>query len=223
MKTNLKMAVAVAVLTILAGAANAAMAQMVGGYKPVAVTDQYALAAAEAAVDSQMEKTETTIELLSLVNAERQTVQGANYRLCLKITTDGEDESTVSYAQAVVYMDLKKNYRLTSWAANSTCRKPVSAAAPIKVGGYRAIAKTDANAMAAAEFAVNAQGDKTDMAFELGEIVRAESQLVQGMNYRLCMEVSAEGEEPFYVQAVVYVDLRRNYRLMSWTNSTCGS
>jgi hypothetical protein len=223
MKTNLKMAVALAALTILAGAASTTMAQMVGGYKAVAVTDQYALAAANAAVDAQMEKTETAIELLSLIKAERQTVQGANYRLCMKITTEGEDENTVSYAQAVVYMDLKKNYRLTSWTANSPCARPPAAVNPasIIVGGYRAIAKTDAGAVAAAEFAANAQGEKTEMAYELGEIVRAEGQLVQGMNYRLCMEISADGEEPFRVQAVVYVDLKRNYRLMQWTETAC--
>lgn len=221
MKTNLKMAVALAALTILAGAANATMAQMVGGYKPVEVTDEYARAAAEWAVREKGEKTETAIELLSLIKAERQTVQGANYRLCMKITTEGEDENTVSYAQAVVYMDLKKNYKLTSWAANSPCAKPPAAVGPIKVGGYKALAKTDKGAIAAAEFAANAEGEKTDVAFELGEIVRAESQLVQGMNYRLCMDVSADGEEPIRVQAIVYVDLKRNYRLMSWTESTC--
>jgi hypothetical protein len=121
MKTNLKMAVAVAVLTVIAGAASAVMAQpKVGGYKTVEVTDEYARAAAEWAVRERGEKTETGIELLSLVKAERQTVQGANYRLCMQINTEGQDEP-VSFVQAIVYMDLKKNYKLTSWTPNSPC------------------------------------------------------------------------------------------------------
>lgn len=225
MKTNLKMAVALAALTILAGAANLTMAQMVGGYKKVEVTDETARAAAEWAVREKMDKTGTSIELMSLVNAERQTVQGANYRLCMQINTEGDDENTVTHVKAVVYMDLKKNYKLTSWTANSDCAKPVAstAAVPIKVGGYRAIARTDPNAVAAAQFAAKTQGAKIKTDFVYNEIIRAESQLVQGMNYRLCLQVAAEGEEPTFVQAVVYVDLKRVHRLMSWADSDCGN
>lgn len=225
MKTNLKIVVALAVLTLLAGAANLTMAQMVGGYRKVEVTDQYALTAAEAAVRIQADKTGAAIELLSLVQAERQTVQGANYRLCMQINTEGDDENTVTHVKAVVYMDLKKNYKLTSWTANSDCAKPAAstAATPIQVGGFRALAKTDPNAVAAAEFAVKAQGEKTDTDLGLIEIIRAEGQLVQGMNYRLCMHVVEEGGEPAFVQAVVYVDLKRVRRLMKWADSDCGN
>lgn len=225
MKTNLKMAVALTALTILAGAANLTMAQMVGGYKKVEVTDEYARAAAEWAVREKGDKTGTAIELLSLVQAERQTVQGANYRLCMQINTEGDDENTVSHVKAVVYMDLKKNYKLTSWTANSDCAKPAAstAAMPIRVGGYRTILKTDPNAVAAAQFAAKTQGAKTGTTFEYSEIIRAESQLVQGMNYRLCMQVAAKDGEPTFIQAVVYVDLKRVHRLMSWTDSDCGN
>ena len=223
MKTNLKMAVALAALTILAGAADLTMAQMVGGYRKVEVTDQYARAAAEAAVHQRMDKTGAAIELLSLVQAERQTVQGANYRLCMEIDTEGDGENTVTHVKALVYMDLKKNYKLTGWTPNSDCAKPgaSTAGAAIVVGGYRVLAKTDPNAVAAAEFAVKTQGEKTNTELELGEILRAEGQLVQGMNYRLCMQVVAAGEEPAFVQAVVYVDLKRVHRLMKWADADC--
>jgi len=224
MKTNLKMAVALAALTLLAGAANITMAQMVGGYKKVEVTDEYARAAAEWAVREKMDKTGTSIELMSLVQAERQTVQGANYRLCMQINTEGDDENTVTHVKAVVYMDLKKNYKLTSWTANSDCAKPAAstAATPIQVGGYRAISKTDPNAVAAAQFAAKTQGAKTNTVFAYNEIIRAESQLVQGINYRLCLQAAAKDEEPTFIQAVVYVDLKRNYKLTSWADSDCG-
>jgi hypothetical protein len=224
MKTNLKMAVVVAVLTILMGAANAAMAQIAGGYRNVEVTDEYARAAAEWAVREKMDKTGAAIELLSLVKAERQTVQGANYRLCMQINTEGDDENTVSHVKAVVYMDLKKNYKLTSWAANSDCAKPAASTAvkPVQVGGYRPLAKTDPNAVAAANFAITAQSTKTGYTFELLELVKAERQVVAGLNYKLCMQVSADSDEPFFVQAVVYVDLKKNSKLTSWTDSDCG-
>jgi P2-related tail formation protein len=224
MKTNLKMAVALAALTLLAGSANITMAQMVGGYRKVEVTDEYARAAAEWAVREKMDKTGTAIELLSLVQAERQTVQGANYRLCMQINAEGEDENTVTHVKAVVYMDLKKNYKLTGWTANSDCAKPgaSTAAKPIQVGGYRAILKTDPNAVAAANFAITAQSTKTGYTFELLDLVKAERQVVAGSNYKLCMQVSVDGDEPFFVQAVVYVDLKNNRKLTSWADSDCG-
>jgi len=227
MKINLKMAVAVAVLTAIAGAASAVTAQMVGGYKTVEVTDQYARAAAEWAVREKGEKTETGIELLSLVKAERQTVQGANYRLCMKINTEDADEP-VSFVQAVVYMDLKKNYKLTSWAANSPCAKPAAPASvrPPIVGGFKPVETTDERARAAAEWSVREKGEKTETGIELMSLVKAEQQVVQGMNYRFCMKINTEGEEEpvSFVEAVVYMDLKGAYKLSKWTAaSKCGA
>lgn len=120
MKNNLKFAVAIAVSAVILGFASQSYAQKVGGYKTIEATDEGARAAAEWAVRHQAEKDETSIELMSLVKAERQVVAGMNYRLCMQVNMESEDEP-VSFVQAVVYMDLKKNYKLTSWAANSTC------------------------------------------------------------------------------------------------------
>ena len=95
-----------------------ASAQRVGGYKPVAESDAMANEAADFAVTSRSEKTDTSIELLSVHKAERQTVQGANYRLCLQVNPEGADgeEDAIIFVQAVVYVDLKRNKRLISWA-----------------------------------------------------------------------------------------------------------
>jgi hypothetical protein len=97
-----------------------------------------------------------------------------------------------------------------------------AAQAQIKTGGYKEISKTDAGAVAAADFAVAAQSDKTGHAFELLDLVKAERQVVAGSNYKLCMQVSADGDEAFYVLAVVYVDLKKNSKLTSWADSDCG-
>ena len=95
----------------------AASAQRVGGYKPVAASDAMANEAADFAVSARSEKTEKAIELLSVHNAERQTVQGANYRLCLQVNTEGADgeADAIIFVQTVVYVDLKRNKRLISW------------------------------------------------------------------------------------------------------------
>jgi hypothetical protein len=97
-----------------------------------------------------------------------------------------------------------------------------AAQAQIKTGGYKEISKTDAGAVAAADFAITAQSDKTGHAFELLDLVKAERQVVAGSNYKLCMQVSADGDEVFFVQAVVYVDLKKNSKLTSWADSDCG-
>ena len=107
-------AVFVGMMAMFAVTANA---QIVGGYKAIAADDAGAQAAAEFAVSAEAAKTSRSIELVSVHKAERQVVAGSNYRLCLKITSQGEDgEADVThFVQAVVYQNLKREYKLTSW------------------------------------------------------------------------------------------------------------
>lgn len=204
-----------AVLTL----SSAGFSQMVGGYKAVAKTDSGAVAAANFAVQAQSEKTENEYTLEEIVKAERQVVQGSNYRLCMEVSAEGSD---TFYVQTVVYVDLKGNRRLTSWA-DSACGEAVEAPAakPIIVGGYKKVAETDAQVVAAANFAVAAQAKEMETEFAVEEILNAGRQVVQGMNYRICMIVSVEGDEPFMVTAIVYQDLKRNYKLSSWQEAEC--
>lgn len=102
-----------------------------------------------------------------------------------------------------------------------------SAAAQAKLGGYKLISKTDARAQEAAEFAVEAQTKKSGKKQTLESIFKAESQTVAGINYRLCLEVTSEGEGNEadvvgFVEAIVYVDLKKNSKLTSWKTSDCG-
>ena len=97
--------------------ASSAFGQRLGGYKEIASNDSAAREAAEFAVTTQSEKAGKAMELLSVIKAERQVVQGSNYRLCLKVNSeggDGQDDVTI-FVQAVVYVDLKGNHKLTSW------------------------------------------------------------------------------------------------------------
>lgn len=200
--------------------ASASFAQMVGGYKVISKSDAAAVAAADFAIEAQSEKSEKSYELTDLVKAERQVVQGSNYRLCLEVSADGSD---TFYVQALVYVDLKGNKKLSSWA-DSSCGESAAAPVtkPIIVGGFGNASVSDAQVVSAANFAVKAQAKKMATEFEVVEILRAERQVVQGMNYRICMLVNVEGDEPFMVSAIVYQDLKRNYSLSSWKESECG-
>lgn len=96
-----------------------------------------------------------------------------------------------------------------------------------KVGGYKEISRSDAGARSAAVFAVGAQAAKNNSTVELGSVLKAESQVVAGMNYRLCLKVTtsgAAGEADVIstVKVVVYRDLKGNYKLTSWIEEECG-
>lgn len=84
---------------------------MVGGFKAVAANDPEVMAAARFAVAAEGQKENATIGLLSVLSAERQTVAGANYRLCLEVEVDGVARNV----RALVFRSLKKEYQLKSW------------------------------------------------------------------------------------------------------------
>ena len=96
-----------------------------------------------------------------------------------------------------------------------------------KTGGYKEVPNSDSGARSAAAFAVKAETEKSGKAQTLKAIAHAERQVVAGSNYRLCLKVVSAGEEAeaeiiHYVQVVVYVDLKGNFKLTSWEDSNCG-
>lgn len=101
------------------------------------------------------------------------------------------------------------------------------AATAQKVGGYKEISKSDAGARAAAEFAVEAQAKKKNATIELDDVLHAESQVVAGTNYRLCVKITTSGEKDeadvvITVKVVVFRNLKRAYSLKSWAEEDCG-
>ena len=95
------------------------------------------------------------------------------------------------------------------------------------LGGYKEIAKTDATAKKAAIFAVGAEAKRSDKEIEFISVIKAERQTVAGNNYRMCLKVSdsgAEGQDAadVFVKAIVNIDLKGVYKLLSWEASDCG-
>jgi cystatin-C len=117
MKNSLRISSIVVLTTVVLVFASNAFGQRVGGYKAIAANDSAAHEAAEFAVSTQAEKSGKSMTLVSVTRAERQVVAGSNYRLCLKVNSEGgegQDDVTI-FVQAVVYVDLKGNKKLTSW------------------------------------------------------------------------------------------------------------
>jgi hypothetical protein len=95
------------------------------------------------------------------------------------------------------------------------------------LGGYKEVSTDDAQVQAAADFAVKAQGEKDEASIKLVSIEHAESQVVAGTNYRLCLKVEVENkddgtEATQEVQVVVFRNLQRVYSLTSWQAAECG-
>ncbi|HXG86639.1 MAG TPA: cystatin domain-containing protein [Pyrinomonadaceae bacterium] len=89
------------------------------------------------------------------------------------------------------------------------------------VGDYRKIMKTDAGALSAAKFAVKQEKRKKEnRRLSLASIERAESQIVAGTNYKICMKVINNGKIED-VSAVVYLNPKNKFSLTSWEKGVC--
>lgn len=94
------------------------------------------------------------------------------------------------------------------------------------VGGYNKAGLTDAQVVAAANFAVKTQAKKQKAKIKLVAVNNAAKQVVAGMNYQVCLSVETTDRQtktvtPQIVQAVVYQTLKNKYQLTSWTVAAC--
>jgi hypothetical protein len=102
---------------------------------------------------------------------------------------------------------------LTGGAAASSPARQVA-------GGYASAATDDAQVLAAARFAVRAAKRKRGAPLRLVAVEHAETQVVAGINYRLCLRVR-EGKRTREASAVVYENLRRRLSLTEFNPGGC--
>ena len=91
---------------------------------------------------------------------------------------------------------------------------PAETNAPSICGGYSR-AEIDSGVKAAAAFAVGEQAKSTGKPLRLVEVVKAEQQVVAGLNYRLLLKVK-EGDKIVRAEAVVWRKLDGSDALTSW-------
>ncbi len=99
------------------GAGALGQGPMVGGFKPAPTDNAHVVAAARFAVKTQAQKQRTGMKLLSIHSAERQTVQGAIYRLCLVVEIEDRENNVVvdQGVRAQVFHSLKGEFTLSKW------------------------------------------------------------------------------------------------------------
>lgn len=121
MKTNLRLIIT---FGLILSAAAICLAQIkTGEYKKVSVSDPQVVAAADFAIEAQSEKAQAGIEILSIETAERQTVAGTNYKLCMQVNIADAttDEPYEQFVVAEVFVDLKNEFSLKNWTATDKC------------------------------------------------------------------------------------------------------
>lgn len=91
------------------------------------------------------------------------------------------------------------------------------------VGGYGEKSVSDKDVVKAAGFAIKKEASKTGKRLKLVKIEKAETQVVAGVNYRVCMTVKVGRKHPAEesVTAVVYTDLRGRMSLSKWQDGGC--
>ena len=88
-------------------------------------------------------------------------------------------------------------------------------------GGYGDMSVTDRDARQAAAFAVKTRSSKTSKKITLIKILKAEVQVVAGLNFRVCMRVREGKGRVQTVTAVVYRNLRNKRSLSRWKSGGC--
>ncbi len=81
---------------------------------------------------------------------------------------------------------------------------------------YKKLMKTDGGALSAAKFAVKQENRRLSLA----SIERAESQIVAGTNYKICMKVINNGKIED-VTAVVSMNPKNKFSLIGWQKGVC--
>jgi len=88
-------------------------------------------------------------------------------------------------------------------------------------GGYGDASVLDKDVRKAANVAIASRSRSTGKTLTLVKIVKAEVQVVAGLNYRVCMSVREGRKRAKTVTAVVYKDLRNRRSLTNWKAGGC--
>jgi uncharacterized lipoprotein NlpE involved in copper resistance len=131
----------------------------------------------------------------------------------------GESPAEVRYflrldADSVRVLD--RDRREFTSQANTTLARRVTG----PVGGYASAERTSPDVIAAANVAVASQAARSGQKITLRSIVRAEQQIVAGVNYRLCLDVSVDGTSGEAL-AIVFRNLQQESSLTRWTSPGC--
>lgn len=93
------------------------------------------------------------------------------------------------------------------------------------VGGFKPMPAKSKEVVSAATFAVRSIAKAEEVNIQLSAVTKAEYQMVAGKKYRMSIETlfTTPNEEAFTMclDAEVFLDLRRTYKLLKWQETEC--
>lgn len=157
-----------------------ASAAALGEYKPIQNTNAlHVIEIAKFAVSEYNKQSDSKLKFNKVIKGEYQIVSGINYRLTL---STGEGPLLTTY-ETVVWEDLHDTSRKLIYF------KPVPVPGPEPVlGGYNPIPNPNAvHVIEIAKFAVSEYNKQSGSKFKLHKVIKGETQVVNGVNYRLTL------------------------------------
>ena len=98
------------------------------------------------------------------------------------------------------------------------------AQSPPMVGGFKTVSVKDQGVIAATNFAMKKIGESEEMKLKLVSILKAEQQVVQGVNYKVLFQTTYyDGGEEYELclTAKVYRNLKNVFTLSNWDSLEC--
>ncbi|XP_058782225.1 multicystatin-like [Vicia villosa] len=159
-----------------------ASAAATGEYHPIPNTNAlHVIEVAKFAVSEYNKQSGSKLKLNKVIKGEYQIVTGVNYHLTL---STGEGPLLTTY-ETVVREDLDTSRKLIYFTP-----VPVSGPEPV-LGGYKPIPNLNAvHVIEIAKFAVSEHNKQSGSKLKLHKVIKGETQIVNGVNYRLTLSTS---------------------------------
>lgn len=127
MRNDLRKVLIAVVFCVLIGCASTVFGQIrTGGYRTVPVTDQGVKDAVDFALEIKTQEMDEELSLEGIIKAEKQTVAGTNYRVCLQIYVPSKEDETdgvTLYIKTVIFLSLQNEYSIKSWTEEDCAEK----------------------------------------------------------------------------------------------------
>jgi hypothetical protein len=92
-------------------------------------------------------------------------------------------------------------------------------------GAFNSTDIKDTDVIAAAKFAVKTKNTSLKRygprAYQMLEITKAEAQVLEGLNYRICIDTQL-GDGVHRAEAMIHKDIKKRFSLINWDWKTCG-
>ncbi|KAK9089829.1 hypothetical protein Scep_028911 [Stephania cephalantha] len=175
----------------------------VGEFQPVDPKDPHVVEIARFAVDEHNKQAHTNLVFLEVFGAESQIVKGRNFKLTIRVA-NGTRRGFRTTHEALVYEGLKGQRTLKYFKAVVSIP-----------GGYQPADPNDPHIVDTGRYAVDEYNKRTHMDLKFVNVIKAEAQVVSGVNYRLVITARNKNDQ---VQPYVAVVLERAWE--SYRNLT---